>query len=160
MKLLDYPSLLKSFVAELNLFHSALLILLLCISSFGLSGQKIIELKSVDTIDHNSILEIFSLDEHLKFYHPKQLLDIKIAYKAIGGKYNFKESFQKSGTINYAAIHLGSYKFIITNRSSTCRCVIIMNIQKVDEQIFKTLNYDLNCWDAKFPNPNKPIRKI
>lgn len=143
-----------------KLFLVILLAIALQFFAFSLTAQKVIPLNSVDTIDHNSILEIFSLHEHLKFYHEKQMLDIKVAYKPTGGKFNFKEEFQKSGVINYAAIHLGTYKFIIQDKSSTCRCIIEMDFKKEDSKVICTLEYELHCWDAKFPNPNKPVRKL
>lgn len=136
------------------------LILLFLFLSFGLSAQKTIKLNAVDTIDHNSILEVFSLHEHLKFYHEKQVLDIKVIYKPVGGSFEFKESFQKSGVIKYAAIHLGTYKFTIQDKDSTCRCEIEMEFKKQDTQVVSTLNYVLKCWDAKFPNPEKPSKKL
>ncbi len=136
------------------------LILIFLFLSFGTQAQKISEFQAVDTIDQNSILEVFSLHEHLKFYNEKQLLKVKVAYKPEGGNFKFKEEFQKSGVIKYAAIHLGTYKFIIQDESSTCRCVIEMEFKKEDAKVLSTLNYELHCWDAKFPDPDKPLRKL
>jgi len=68
-----------------------LVILLLQFFSFSLFAQNSISLNAVDTIDHNSILEVFSLHEHLTFYNEKQMLNIKVAYKPMGGKFKFKE---------------------------------------------------------------------
>jgi len=136
------------------------IILIFIFFSFGSQAQKIIELNAVDTIDQNSILEVFTLDQHLKFYHPKQMLDIKVAYKPTGGKYKFKESFDKSGAIKYAAIHLGKYKFVIRDSVSSCKCIIEIEFLGSDSKIKSIETYRLECMDANYPNPNKPTRKL
>lgn len=136
------------------------LILILLFLSFGTQAQKISEFNAVDTIDQNSILEVFTLDQHLKFYHPNQMLDIKVAYKPTGGKYKFKESFEKSGAIKYAAIHLGKYKFVIRDSVSSCKCIIEVEFLDSTSEIKSIQTYHLECMDANYPNPNKPIRKL
>ena len=135
-------------------------IILLCFLSFGTQAQKVYTLNAVDTIDHNSILEVFTLDQHLKFYHPKQMLVVQIAYQPAGGKYRFKESFEKAGVIKYAAIHLGKYKFVIFDTVSSCECIIEVEFIKSGAKVKSIQTYHLECMDANYPNPEKPVRKL
>lgn len=136
------------------------LILIFLFLSFGTDAQQVKEFKAVDTIDHNSILEIFTLDQHLKFYHPNQMLDIKVAYQPTGGNYKYKEGFEKSGAIKYAAIHLGKYKFVISDKVSSCRCIIEVEFLDSNAKIKSIQTYHLECMEADYPNPKKPVRKI
>lgn len=158
MKLLDDPSMLKSFVAELEtsqppstLLQSSIVIILaiaLQFLSFQLSAQ------TVDTIT-NGTLHLEIINEHLNFYQRDQDFNIKVAYKENQeSSFQFQQQFSKKGIFSILLNEKGVYKIKV--RDDHTPCVFVLMIHYENETIGK--RHYIQCTEPIYPETDKDKR--